>query len=308
MLLIVLKDVSKTLGHKKVLNEISLHIGENEHVGLIGLNGAGKTTLLNVIAGVIKPDNGFIRTNGRESIIEDNESLRELVYLSGARSPLWGELTVRASLDHCRKMYRIDRQTFAGRLERLTTIFETGALMDRRPGNLSLGERMRCELVYALLAEPRILLLDEVLVGIDVSVKHKIIQFLEVFRKEKQVTVIDTSNDLAEVEKLCGRVILIHEGKIIFDGKAERMINEFSPYYRMEVKMTDGLPDLEDLPLEKYRVDSDVLTIDYDKQKIETTQLLRHLMKQGSIGNVRLFEPDLEGTIRRIYGGRKWKA
>lgn len=307
MLLIILKDVSKTFGHKKVLKEISLHISENENVGLIGLNGAGKTTLLNVIVGAIKPDTGFVRTNGRESLIEDKKSLRDLVYVSGTKSQLWEELTVKASLENCIKMYQIDPQIYESRLRRLEEIFETKGFMNMRPRNLSLGERMRCELVYALLAEPQILILDEVLIGVDVSIKHKIMQFFESYRQEKHSTIIFTSNHLAEVEKLCDRVILIDEGQIIFDGKTERIISEFSPYYRMEVRISEGIPDFEDLPLEKYRIDSDRVIIDYDKHKIETTRILEHLMKKSTIKDIRLSEPDLEGTIKKIYGGRIWK-
>lgn len=307
MLLIILKDVSKTFGHKKVLKEISLHIAENENVGLIGLNGAGKTTLLNVIVGAIKPDAGFVRTNGRESLIEDKKSLRDLIYVSGTKSQLWEELTVKASLENCIKMYQIDPQIYESRLRRLEEIFETKGFMNMRPRNLSLGERMRCELVYALLAEPQILILDEVLIGVDVSIKHKIMQFFESYRQEKHSTIIFTSNHLAEVEKLCGRVILIDEGQIIFDGKTERIISEFSPYYRMEARISEGIPDFEDLPLEKYRIDSDRVIIDYDKHKIETTRILEHLMKKSTIKDIRLSEPDLEGTIKKIYGGRIWK-
>lgn len=307
MLLIILKDVSKTFGHKKVLKEISLHISENENVGLIGLNGAGKTTLLNVIVGAIKPDTGFVRTNGRESLIEDKKSLRDLIYVSGIKSQLWEELTVKASLENCIKMYQIDPQIYESRLRRLEEIFETKGFMNMRPRNLSLGERMRCELVYALLAEPQILILDEVLIGVDVSIKHKIMQFFESYRQEKHSTIIFTSNHLAEVEKLCGRVILIDEGQIIFDGKTERIISEFSPYYRMEARISEGIPDFEDLPLEKYRIDSDRVIIDYDKHKIETTRILEHLMKKSTIKDIRLSEPDLEGTIKKIYGGRIWK-
>lgn len=304
MLLIILKDVSKTFGKKKVLKGISLHIAENENVGLIGLNGAGKTTLLNVIAGAIKPDAGFVRTNGRESLIEDKKALKDLVYVSGTRSQLWEELTVQASLENCIKMYQIDPPVFRSRLVRLEEIFETREFMNRRPGHLSLGERMRCELVYALLTEPKILMLDEVLIGVDVSIKHRIMQFFETYRKEKHSTIIYTSNNLAEVEKLCDRVILIDAGQIIFDGKTERIISGFSPYYRMQVGIADEIPDFEDLPLEKYSIDSDMITIDYDKQKIETTQILRHLMGKSKIKDIRLFEPDLEGTVKRIYGGR----
>lgn len=303
-----MKDVSKTFGNKKVLKGISLHIAENENVGLIGLNGAGKTTLLNVIAGAVKPDAGFVRTNGRESLIEDKKALKDLVYVSGTKSQLWEDLTVRASLENCIKMYQIDPQIFRNRIARLEEIFETREFMDRRPRNLSLGERMRCELVYALLAEPKILMLDEVLIGVDVSIKHRIMQFFETYRKEKHSTIIYTSNNLVEVEKLCDRVLLIDEGQIIFDGKTERIISGFSPYYRMQVGIADGIPDFEDLPLEKYSIDSDMITIDYDKRKIETTQILRHLMGKSKIEDIRLFEPDLEGTVKRIYGGNVWKA
>jgi len=307
MLLIVLKNVSKTFGNKKVLKEISFHIAENENVGLIGLNGAGKTTLLNVIVGAVKPDTGFIRTNGREDLIKNKEFLRSLVYVSGTKSQLWEELTIKASLENCVKMYQIDPQVYENRLKELEETFEVKAFMDMRPQNLSLGEKMRCEMVYALLVEPKILLLDEVLIGIDVSIKHKIMKFFETYRKEKHSTIIFTSNLLAEVEKFCDRVILIDGGRIIFDGKTDHMISEFSPYYRMEVRISDRIPDFEDLPLQKYSMDADKLIIDYDIHKIETPRLLEHLMENCEIRDIRLFEPDLEGTIKKIYGGRAWK-
>ena len=301
--MIVLKDVSKAFGSKKVLKEISLHVAENENVGLIGLNGAGKTTLLNVIVGAVKPDDGFVRTNGRENLIKDKKSLRDLVYVSGTKSQLWEELTVRASLENCIKMYQIDPQVYKNRLEKLEKIFEIKSFMNIRPENLSLGERMRCELVYALLAEPKILLLDEVLVGIDVSIKHKVMNFFETYRKENHSTIIFTSNLLTEVEKLCDRLILIDEGRIIFDGNTERMISEFSPYYRMEVRISDRIPDFGDLPLKKYSVEADRVMIDYDIHKIETPRLLEHLTERCHIEDIRLFEPNLEETIKRIYGG-----
>lgn len=307
MLLIVLKDVSKTFGNKNVLKEISLHIAENENVGLIGLNGAGKTTLLNVIVGAIKPDTGFVRTNGRENLIGDKKYLRDLVYVSGTKSQLWEELTVRASLENCVKMYQIDPQVYKNRLGKLEEVFEIRAFMNTRPENLSLGEKMRCELVYALLAKPKILLLDEVLIGIDVSIKHKVMEFFEAYRKEKHSTIIFTSNLLTEVEKLCDRVVLIDKGRIIFDGNTERMISEFSPYYRMEVRISGKIPDFEDLPLQKYSMVTDKVIIDYDIHKIETPRLLEHLMEKCKIEDIRLFEPDLEETIKRIYGGRAWK-
>lgn len=244
-----------------------------------------------------------MRTNGTESLIENHKALRDLVYVSGTGRQLWEDLTVRASFENCMRMYGITPSVYRSRLERLEAVFQTKALMDMRPGNLSLGERMRCELVYALLVNPRILLLDEVLVGIDVSVKHEIMTFFETERQERHSTMIYTSNQLSEVEKLCGRVILLDEGRVIFDGKTERLIKEFSPDYRMEIRITGGLPDFEDLPLERYGAFADRVVIDYDVHKIGTARLLEHLMAKNEIRDIKLSEPDLEGTIRKIYGG-----
>lgn len=300
--MIVLKNVCKTLSGREVLKDISFHIAENETVGIIGLNGAGKTTLLDTIVGMIEPDSGFVRTGGTESVIEEKRFLRNLVYVSGTRSQMWETLKVKDSFDNCIKMYRINREAAGIRLAQLAEIFEIKAFMDRTPGSLSVGERMRCELVYALLTQPKILLLDEVMIGLDISIKYRIMQFFEKYRNEKRATIIYTSHNLTEVETLCERVILIDAGRIIFDGRVERIMEMLSPLYRMEVRVVDKLPDLEDLPLEKYSVDGDVMTLDYDKQKIETAQILRHLMEKCKISDVRLFEPDLEGTIKKIYG------
>lgn len=303
MRLIVFKNVCKTLADREVLKDVSFHIAPNENTGIIGLNGAGKTTLLDTMVGLIKPDSGFARTGGKESLIEADAALRSVAYVSGTRAQLWETLKVKDSLDHCIEMYRISRKTAEARLAELTEVFEIGELMNAIPKSLSLGERMRCELAYALLTEPQILLLDEVMIGLDVSVKYKIMQYFEMYRRKKRATLICTSNNLAEIEQLCDRVILIDAGRIIFDGSAKRMMEMFSPLYRMEVRLSDRLPDMEDLPLEKYSIDGGMLTIDYDKQKIDTAQIIRHLMEKCKIEDVRLFEPDLEGTIRKIYGG-----
>ncbi|GFI01646.1 ATP-binding cassette domain-containing protein [Lachnospiraceae bacterium 64-25] len=301
--MIVLQNVCKTLSGREVLKDISFHIAENENVGIIGLNGAGKTTLLNTIAGMIKPDSGFIRSGGKESLIEEKQALRKLAYVSGTRSQLWETLKVKDSFDNCISMYRLNRKDAGERLILLADIFEIRAFMDRTPEGLSLGERMRCEMVYALLAQPKILMLDEVMNGLDLSIKYKIMGYFEKYKNERRVTMIYTSNQLAEVEQLCDRVLLIDQGRLIFDGSMERIMKQFSPYYRIEIKISEGFPDFEDLPLEKYSMDNDGLTIVYDKQKIGTAQILKQVMEKCKIKDVKLFEPNLEDTIKKIYRG-----
>lgn len=300
--MIVLKNICKVLGGKKILDDISFHIAPNENVGIIGLNGAGKTTLLNIIAGVLKPDSGFIRVNHTEVLSEKFSALKEISYVSGTKSQLWADLTVQSSFENAACMYGIDRRTFMERLKELDEIFEIRELSDSVLQNLSLGERMRCELVYALLNRPKLLMLDEAMIGLDVSAKYRIMQYFEKYRPEKKSTVIYTSHNFSEVEKLCDRIILIDKGRIIFDGSIHRIMKEFAPLYRMELRILGAIPDFEDLPIQKFVMEKDVLTIDYDKHKIDSAQLLKHIMAKSRIADVKLYEPDLESTIKKVYG------
>ena len=235
--MIVLKNVSKKLQEKTVLDNISFHISPNENVGIVGRNGAGKTTLLNVIAGTMKPDCGFLRVEGAENTLGNPGVLRNMSYVSGTKYQLWEDIKVRDSFNHCIEMYRIPKETAQKRLEELEKVFEIEKFLDSIPKSLSLGER----------------------------------------------------------------IILIDEGRIIFDGSIERIMQEFSPLYHLEIKVADVLPDLEDLPVEQLCIENDAMHIIYDKQKIDTAQILRHIMEKSKVQDVRLFEPDLEGTIKKIY-------
>lgn len=299
--MIVLKDISKKFEEKQVLDLISFHISPGENVGIIGLNGAGKTTLLNIIAGVLKPDSGFIRVGGTESVFENREMLRKFSYVSGIRHQLWEDLRVKDSFEHGMKMYQLDFTTAKKLLEELEEVFEIKELVHKLPKTLSLGERMRCELVYALLAEPEILMMDEAMIGLDVSVKHKIMEYFKHYRQQKKSTILLTSHNLMEVQKLCERIILIDKGKIIFDGSQERIMKEFAPLYRMKMETGEYLPDFEDLPLEKVIIGQDGIEVIYDIQKIGTEQILQHIAKQIQIKEIRIFEPDLESSIKKIY-------
>lgn len=302
--MIVLKHVCKKWGDKEVLKNVSFHIAPSEKVGIIGLNGTGKTTLLNIIAGILKSDSGFIRVNGVENILEHYRMLRELSYVSGTRSQLWEDLRIQDSYTHCMKMYQIDKDIGKERIQQLTELFGIQSLLGMTPKNLSFGERMRCEFVYALLVEPKIFLLDEAMIGFDVSIKHKVMEYFETYTKTAETTMIFTSHNLWEIQKLCNRVILLDDGSVIFDGGIEKLMGEYAPFYHIKAKIRGKLPDFEDLPLEKYYFTGDVLDIVYDKQKIETAQILKHVMARSRLEDVRMYEPDLEGTIQKVYEGR----
>lgn len=300
MQVIVLKDVSKSLQGKRILKNVSFHIAPNESVGVIGLNGAGKTTLLNMLSGLLKPDNGFLRIDGAELPLEEKEIRKGLAYVSGIKSQLWEDLKIKDSFSHCARMYGFSNE-LEERFAELDEIFEVKDFLETLPNSLSLGERMRCELVYALLTRPRILMLDEAMIGLDVSVKYKIERYFCELKNKKDITILYTSHNLTEVERICDRILLIDQGKILFDGSIEHLIQEFSPLYRMEIVMEKvGVPDFEDLPLEKIYIDNQNIVVVYDKQKIDSATILGHVLAQGKILDVKILEPDLESVIKKI--------
>ena len=299
--MIVFKDINKSFSEKRILKDISFYISPGERVGIVGNNGAGKTTLLRIMSGTLKPDNGFIRINYSENPLENFEVLKDIVCISGTQSQLWKDMRIKDSFDNCIRMYKLPKESAKERLNTLVDVFEIEPLLNEIPGKLSLGEKMRCELVYALLIEAPVLLMDEAMIGLDVSIKHKAIEYFEKYCKLKECTLVYTSHNLTEVEKLCERILLIDEGKIIFDGSIDRFMREFSPLYRMEIKVGENLPDMEDLPIEKLGMENDRLYITYDKKKIDTAQILKHLKDKTVLLDIKLFEPDLENTIKKVY-------
>ena len=298
--MIVIKDINKSYGDKQALNNVSFHITAGERVGIIGLNGAGKTTLLNIISGISRPDDGFIRVNNVENILENYEAKKDIVYISGTRLSLWEDLKIMASYENCISMYSVDKATAKKRLNELIEIFELGGLLDSLPRTLSLGERMRCELVYAFLIRPKLILLDEAMIGLDVSVKHKIMGCFETLKNEK-CTIIYTSHNLSEVEKICDRILLLDKGRIIFDGTIEHLLAEYAPIYSMKVAFEGDIPDLEDMPVEKAIISNNTIEIQYRKQKITTKHIIAHIVSRCKIVDMKLIEPNLEDTIKKIY-------
>lgn len=296
--MIVCKDINKTIEGRHIIKNCSFHISRGECVGLIGKNGAGKTTLLNLLTGLYLPDSGFLRVSFTENILAVPSALREVVYVSSTKSQLWTDLQIKASLENCIRMYRGS----LCRLEELIDLFEISALLGQYPASLSLGEKMRCEMVYALLAEPRLLFMDEIMVGLDVSVKARIMEYFAGLKEEKRITIIYTSHDLMEVETLCERILLLDEGRLIFDGATERILSQYAPLYELHLVPEDAmLPDFEDLPIDKYTIQNDRIKIWFDKKKIQTAELIQFVTRRCRIRDLKLVEPSLEETIKRIY-------
>ena len=306
--MLVLKEISKSLQGKSILNNVSFHISPNETVGIIGRNGAGKTTLLKIMTGLLEPEEGFLRVGETEVQIEDKKMLKNISYISGDKHQLWEDIRIRDSLAHGVKMYGIPPYEAEKRFMELNQVFEIQAFLDALPQTLSLGERMRCELVYGLLSAPKLLLLDEAMIGLDISMKYKIMEYFQQVKKTEDITILYTSHNFGEIETLCDRILLLDEGRILFDGSVEQMVGIFAPLYQLEITVADRIPDFEDLPLEKFVISNQRIQIVYDKQKIDTAQILEHILAQTKVLDVRLLEPNLEETIKNRTKLKGWQT
>ena len=296
--MIVLKEINKTMKNKHIIKDCTFHIRPGECVGLLGKNGAGKTTLLNLMSGMLLPDSGFLRINRTDELLMSKHARKDLVYISGVKSQLWQDLRIKESFTHCAKMYGTDKS----RLDELIQLCEAQTLLDSYPQNLSLGERMRCEIVYALLANSSILFMDEVMIGLDSTVKQRIFECLQQMKNERKTTMIYTSHNLMEVQRLCDRVLLLDEGRVICDGSVERVMWEYAPLYQLKITLEGNLlPDLEDLPIRKFVMDGEQLSIFFDNREIEKAELIKFVTNKCSVKDLKLVEPDLEDTIKAIY-------
>lgn len=202
---------------------ISFHIAEGEMVGLIGLNGAGKTTTLKMLAGLIHPSEGTIKVNGFTPKELKKEYLKEIGLVMGNKSQLWWDISAYASFELEGAIYGLEDNEIKQRIDTLANILDVTDLLKTPVRKLSLGERMKMELILVLLHNPSILFLDEPTIGLDILSQKKLRDFIRLYNKEHAATMIITSHNMRDVEELCDRVIVIDQGTIIYDGSIENL-------------------------------------------------------------------------------------
>ena len=213
----------KALFHKEyetihALQDVSFTIGDGEMVGYIGPNGAGKSSTIKIMSGILTPDGGTCRINGRVPWKERTAHAREIGVVFGQRSQLWWDVPVADSFDLIRDIYRIEDDAYRRTLARLTELLDLGELLKTPVRQLSLGQRMRCEIAASLLHSPKILFLDEPTIGLDAVSKIAVRDFIRAINRENGTTVILTTHDMHDIEALTERILLIGRGRILLDG------------------------------------------------------------------------------------------
>lgn len=228
------------------LNDVSFRIAEGEMVGYIGPNGAGKSTTIKIMCGILTPDSGQCVIDGRIPYKERVAHVQQIGVVFGQRSQLWWDVPVIDSFELIKDIYRIDDKTYRRNLNDLTDLLTMGDLLKTPTRNLSLGQRMRCEIVASLLHDPKILFLDEPTIGLDAVSKISIRKFIKQVNEERKTTVVLTTHDMQDIEALTERVILIGKGKILLDGKYNELRKRASSNKTLDIEYSGTRPALHE--------------------------------------------------------------
>ena len=244
-------EAVKALFHKEyteiqALKDVSFTIGDGEMVGYIGPNGAGKSSTIKVMSGILTPDSGECVINGRTPWKERVDHVREIGVVFGQRSQLWWDVPVADSFELIRDIYKVDKEEYRRTLNRLVEWLDLGEIIKTPARQLSLGQRMRCEIAASLLHRPKILFLDEPTIGLDAVSKIAVRKFIQTIHRESNITVILTTHDMQDIEALTERVLLIGKGRILLDGSLEELKKRNSTRKTLTVDyLGEKLPPLD---------------------------------------------------------------
>lgn len=290
--------VKRTYKEVKAVDAISFDVAPGEIVGFLGPNGAGKTTTLKMLSGLLYPTGGEVTVLGHEPSKREKDYLRQMTMIMGQRNQLVWDIPAIDSFDLNRAIYRIPRDQFVAMRDEIIDLLDLGDLVKKPVRNLSLGERMKVEICAALLHGPRVLFLDEPTIGLDVTMQRRIRGFIAEYNKRHGATVLLTSHYMADVEALCKRVIVIHHGKILFDGDLSTLVDRFSSMKKIAVKLDAGGADLSVYGEVLERTPgSAVLRV----PKADVPRVTARLLAEIDIIDLTVEDPPIEDVIEDVF-------
>lgn len=286
---------------KTALDGISFDINEGELVGYIGPNGAGKSTTVKILSGILVPNQGKVKVLGKIPWEHRIETTRHLGVVFGQRTQLWWDLPVIESFELLKDIYNISDHEYKTNLHSLTETLELSKLMHTPVRQLSLGQRMRCDIAASLLHSPKILFLDEPTIGLDAVSKLAVRDFIRHLNKERKVTVMLTTHDMDDIESLCNRVIILNEGQIYLDGSLSTLRKKLSPERRLIVDLVHENDTVSDPYAELVKQEGHRVWLSFDPTQITTTELITRITSKHSISDLYVENPPIEEIIAKFY-------
>ena len=297
----------------RAVDEVSFSIEPGEMVGYIGPNGAGKSTSVKMLTGILVPSAGRVEANGFVPYQQRMAYVRTIGAVFGQRTQLWWDIAVVESFRLLKEIYDVSDSDYAQRMKRFDEILELGRYLNQPVRKLSLGERMRCDMAAALLHNPPLLFLDEPTIGLDLLAKDNIRRFLKEINDEFGATVLLTTHDLADIESLCDRLMIIDHGKVLFDGplaELKRMLWR-QTHIRLDLRDREQAPLLEALRIEKVdlaKVDELTFRLSFSRDDYSTGDLIRQVVSAVDVRDIFIEEESIEDIVKRVYTGQAESA
>lgn len=300
-----LKAAAKSLFRReytriKALQDISFTVEDGEMVGYIGPNGAGKSSTIKIMSGVLRPDSGSCVINGRVPWVDRMDHVKQIGVVFGQRSQLWWDVPVMDSLELLKDIYAVEPEQFRKNVEELTELLNLGEILKTPARQLSLGQRMRCEIAASLIHDPKILFLDEPTIGLDAVSKIAVREFIRTRNREKGTTVILTTHDMQDIEALTRRILLIGRGKILMDGSLEELKDRHSTRKTLTVDYSGGqLPALSDMQV--IRDLNGHAQIGIDTQVLSVSEAINRIASQVDIQDLSVTGQSIDETVVSLY-------
>ena len=294
----------------KAVDDITFHVPKGEILGFIGPNGAGKSTVIKMLTGILTPTSGTCEINGFIPQKNRQKYVKEIGVVFGQRTQLWWDLALRETYSVLKEIYEVPDKEFRSRMAFLNEVLELDDFIGSPVRTLSLGQRMRADIAASLLHNPKVLFLDEPTIGLDVVVKDNIRNAIQKINAEEGTTVILTTHDLADIELLCNRIVMIDKGKKVFDGQISALKQEFGQMRELnfELAKASDISNLDyaaDLLLvgDDIAVNSDgaKVSVTFNSDKVTVEQMLSYTLSKVHVKDINLKDADLEEIIRRLY-------
>ena len=289
--------------HKKIhaVSDLSFHIDDGEIVGFIGPNGAGKSTTIKMMSGILTPTKGCVLIDGRDISKHRKEVVRNIGVVFGQRSQLNWDLRLGESFELLKHIYQIDQSVYDRTIDDLDSILGIREIIDKPVRQMSLGQRMKGDLVASMLHSPGVLFLDEPTIGLDVSAKYALRKFIKEINKTRRPTVILTTHDLGDIQELCERLIIINHGVMMEDGRLSEIVDRIAPYKTLVVEYYDeSAPEHDRCEMTEHS--GNVAKYRFVKNEVTAAEIIADLSRIKTIKDVSIEEAGIDDIIKIAYG------
>ena len=288
---------------KQAVKDISFSIEQGEMVGFIGPNGAGKSTTIKMLSGILYPDHGEIRVDGYVPYKQRKVYVGKIGVVFGQKSQLQWDLPVIDSFELLKAIYRIPEEMYHKNLNRFTEMLDMGGFLNQPVRQLSLGQRMRADIVAALLHSPKIVFFDEPTIGVDVTGKERIRNFIRELNRQDNVTMLFTTHDMQDIEKTCDRLVIIDRGSKVYDGTLQGIRERFGTTRQLDVEFAG---EEKIAPIDRVVItdlENNKKRFVFENKDVRINELMNQLLSNYSVRDINISEPEIESIIRKIYSG-----